>query len=207
MLASVARCLAGELAPRTLKATTAIRATMARANMTTGAARSAATHIHQRRPPTALESPMRITSALFADAGDCARQIRGRSNPRQILALDHDLEGLAHYIDFALGEVVVERERDGALADGLGDGEHAGAEAELLAVERLEVDAREVVARADLLAAQAGDDAVAFLVRVRRRQTHDEDEPRHHRLGLHRRHDQVRVPRQPVDVPHGHRVA
>ncbi len=93
--------------------------------------------------------------------------------------MHHDFEGLADEVDFAGGEVVVEWECEGSAGDAFADGVHAFVVAELLAVEGLEVDGWEVVADADVVAADAFDDGVAVFGGVFGTEQDDEDEPAH----------------------------
>ena len=78
---------------------------------------------------------------------------------KQVFALEHDLQRVANQLHLRLVESVVKWQGDRALADRFGDGVVALLEAELLTIERLEVDARKIVRGPDLVTLQALDDA------------------------------------------------
>src|SRR5438270_131136 len=85
-----------------------------------------------------------------------------------------------HYgINLAIGERVVERQRDGALGDVFGDREIARAEAEHLTVEGLEMDRREVTVARDAAPAQRNEYRVAIFTRKLFLQTNHVHEPAH----------------------------
>ena len=101
----------------------------------------------------------------------------------------------------------MERQRDRALADRFRDRELALGEPVPLTVERLQVDAREIIRCPNVVPAHAVDDPVPFLTREFVPQSDDEHEPAHAGLGVHGREDEVRVVEETGHVLLGDLVA
>src|SRR5688572_29258410 len=89
--------------------------------------------------------------------------------------MDYAHQGIRDTLDLLFSKIGVERQRERAARDVLADGEFALAIAEPLAVERHQVDRRQVWLRLDPLAAETLDRRVAVDLA---RELDDVDEPR-----------------------------